>query len=261
MPTIVHTTDLGAEDLTTFRHSVALAQASGATLVSLHAGSPASATDRMPQSEPLLRAWGITEPAFVHRVKVHECCEDPVETVLDAIREVAPELVVATAHAHGALARFFAGSRAEAIAHNAAAPSLLFTPQARAFVSAQTGAIEIHRVIVPVGDTRAAEVAIEHADRFLQLAGVQRAELVLLHVGDPARAPDVAVVARPGRSVERHNVAGADLEAAIASAAETASLVVMATRGHDTMGDVLLGSHTDRVLHRAPCPVLSVNIP
>jgi nucleotide-binding universal stress UspA family protein len=37
-----------------------------------------------------------------------------------------------------------------------------------------------------------------------------------------------------------------------------ASAVVMVTRGHDGLSDVLLGSHTERVLHRCRRPVLWV---
>lgn len=50
------------------------------------------------------------------------------------------------------------------------------------------------------------------------------------------------------------------LEDAIVAAtrARDACLIVMVTRGHDAVGDVLRGSHTERVIRDARCPVLSV---
>jgi len=38
---------------------------------------------------------------------------------------------------------------------------------------------------------------------------------------------------------------------------EEADVVVMATRGHDSVSDSILGSNTERVLRHAPCPVLA----
>jgi nucleotide-binding universal stress UspA family protein len=52
------------------------------------------------------------------------------------------------------------------------------------------------------------------------------------------------------------------LEEAIVDVARAhkACLVVMPTRGHDGLGDALLGSHTERVIREVGCPVLSVPI-
>ena len=35
-------------------------------------------------------------------------------------------------------------------------------------------------------------------------------------------------------------------------------LIVLGIRGHGMVEDILMGSTTDRVIRRAPCPVLSV---
>jgi nucleotide-binding universal stress UspA family protein len=39
---------------------------------------------------------------------------------------------------------------------------------------------------------------------------------------------------------------------------EQADLIVMATRGHDSLVDRMVGSNTERVVRHAPCPVLVV---
>lgn len=39
---------------------------------------------------------------------------------------------------------------------------------------------------------------------------------------------------------------------------ERADLIVISTHGHDSLADKLLGSHTERVVSHAPCPVLVV---
>jgi nucleotide-binding universal stress UspA family protein len=37
---------------------------------------------------------------------------------------------------------------------------------------------------------------------------------------------------------------------------EEADLIIMATRGHDSVADRVMGSNTERVMRHAPCPVL-----
>jgi nucleotide-binding universal stress UspA family protein len=65
-------------------------------------------------------------------------------------------------------------------------------------------------------------------------------------------AADFAEVAFSAR-VERGTVWSRIVESAHSLEAD---LVVMATRGHDSVGDTILGSTTDRVVRHAPCPVL-----
>ena len=64
------------------------------------------------------------------------------------------------------------------------------------------------------------------------------------------RALTQARVSRVAGTFEGQFVARAD--------SEPADLLFIATRGHDSPRDVLLGSHAERVLHHAKCPVLLV---
>jgi nucleotide-binding universal stress UspA family protein len=256
MKPIVYTTDLDGEGVA-FEHSLALARAAGTELVSLHASGDVGALARMPDAAQVLTRWGDVANAVTYHKRVHDCCEDPIESVLDALSSLDPVLVVASTHRRGALARFFAGSRAEAIAHNVTAPMLLLSDDVRGFVSPRDGSIALDRIVVPIGEASEGAAAVRAALWLVELAHVENTELVLLHVGGEP-APEVPIPTRRGLSVRRQTVNAAALEGAILDAAATAAVIVMATRGHDSVADVLLGSHTDRVLHHATCPVLSV---
>jgi nucleotide-binding universal stress UspA family protein len=63
----------------------------------------------------------------------------------------------------------------------------------------------------------------------------------------------------PGSSVSTLTRIGVAAEQIVAQAVEGgADLIVMASHGYGPLGQLLLGSTTERVLHRATCPVLVV---
>ena len=258
--TIVHTTDLVHDDRVAFEHSVALAHAGRARLVSLHANAPATAAEEMMDATAVLTAWGRPGDAIDFSKKIHTCCDEPVETLLDALRTMKPDLVVASTHQRSALARFFAGSQAEALAHNLQAPTLLFPEPTRGFVASDSGAIDLHRILVPLGDAQESETAIRTAGWLAELAGLDATEFMLLHIGTPTDPAVEPLRRRPGWRINRVDIADGSIDESIERLAKEANIVVMATRGHDSVGDVLRGSHTDRVLHRSRCPVLSVGV-
>ena len=260
MTTIVHTTDLLHGDDVAFEHSVALAMSSGASLVALHANGAAQVADRMPDADAVLRRWG-REPGTIHyRTEVHTCCEDAIDTVLDGLRTLAPDLVVAATHDRGILARIFGGSGAEAIAHNVMAPVLLFPAEVdRGFVSADGGPA-MRRVVVPAGDPESARAALERVRWIADLTKAEEVEVVLLCVGDHDPIPELEPRDGARLHVTKQIVPGHDVCGEIVEHSRDASLVVMATRGQDSVSDMLMGSKTDRVFHRVGCPVLSVRL-
>jgi nucleotide-binding universal stress UspA family protein len=248
---IAHATDLTGDDEGAFVHATALAAAGGARLVTIH-GNPAKVTEAdLPDAAALAARWGRS---VAHERRCHDCCEDVADTVLDALHGLRPDLVVVGTHGRHGFAALVRGSVGETIARNLDVPVLVVPDGIGGFVDPATGAIELGRVLIPAGDRADAERGIDAARALIALAGAREAELEILHVGsvDPSIAP-------PGVTVTR--VQG-DLDQMIPSAAQArhASLIVMATRGHDGVGDVLFGSHTERVIHQSTCPVLSVPI-
>ncbi len=259
MVTIALASTATAEDRDALEHGVALAVRAGANLLSIHANDAPSSSTRMLDPAELLRAWGRDPASVRHEELVHNCCDDPVDTLLDALRRREPDLVIAATHQRSGLLRVLAESRAEAIADNVRVPTLLVPLDGTRFVGAN-GTLALRKVLVPIGDEAAARAAVDGTLFMIDLAGAAEVTIELLHVGPPATEPTLHLPEREGVTWRRHSVDG-DLEEAIARAAGDTSLVVMATRGHDSLRDALLGTHTERVLRRIHCPLLSVPIP
>jgi nucleotide-binding universal stress UspA family protein len=100
---------------------------------------------------------------------------------------------------------------------------------------------ELPPLLIGVSEDRRRSILEEHrgeaADRLLAYATE--------HMRGVAVRPQVRVGPPARRIVE---VAGE----------EQVDLIVMASRGYGPLGQVLLGSTAERVLHHAPCPVLVV---
>lgn len=245
---IAHTTDLTGDDDVAFVHATALAAAAGAPLVTIH-GNPAQATPAdLPDATALAARWGRD---VSHVRRCHDCCEDVADTVLDALRGLHPTLVVVGTHGRHGFSALLHASVGETITRNLDCPVLIVPNRVRGFVDASTGAIDVSRVLIPAGNRDDAQRGIDAARMLAGLARKRDMTIEILHVGGDA------ALASPGAIVTR---AEGPLEDAILAAARSrqACVIVMATHGHDGLGDVLLGSHTERVLRESSCPVLAV---
>ncbi len=257
MVTIAHASVAGAEDRVPFEHALVLAERSGAKLISVHASGDPGAQARMIAAADVLREWGRDASAVEHVRHVHDCCPDPVDTVLDFLRRVEPDLVVAGAHQRRGATRIFAESRSEAIAENVRVPTLTVPLEGRAFV--RGGALELSRLVVPAGDGEAAAVGMERAAWLADLARAEDVTVELLFVGEAGEEPALEAPRHPRIRWTTRTVGG-DFEEAVTVVSAAASAIVMATRGQDSLRDALLGTHTERVMRIARCPVLSVPI-
>jgi nucleotide-binding universal stress UspA family protein len=108
-----------------------------------------------------------------------------------------------------------------------------------------------------------AEVTVCHADQLLVGRGG----------GQHLRADEEDITAKIGRQAAElrdgglqakelivHVTTGESPAQVIAQAAKESNsdLIVIGTRGHSSLGGLLLGSTTNRLLHLAPCPVFVV---
>jgi nucleotide-binding universal stress UspA family protein len=147
--------------------------------------------------------------------------------------------------------------------------------------------IELRRILVPTDFGRSSLTALTYGAEF---AGRFGAELTLLHVvqdlallmpdallAAPVPAPAVEQLTQAARQALESLVRDQKLEALapktevrtgapfveiIACARETdTDLIVMGTHGRGGLAHVLLGSVAEKVVRKAPCPVLTVRHP
>lgn len=256
---IAHLTDLSGDDEQAFLHAVALAARSGARLASVHACVGPRPERELPHAADVLAGWSQNVTLEHERIE-HECCDDVIDTVLDALEHLQPDLVVAATHPRSWLSRLVSGSVAEGVARNLRTPTLLLPLGCSCFANETNGELSLKRMLVPAGSREDAERGIRAAIGLGRLCGSDGVELLLLHAGDgsvPSVAsadPQFSIVPRPYASSIAEAVQGA-------IATLEPDVIVMGTHGHDTLDDVILGSRTERVLHTLSLPMLWVPLP
>jgi nucleotide-binding universal stress UspA family protein len=152
----------------------------------------------------------------------------------------------------------------------------------------------IAKILAPTDFSEDSNHALTYAE---ELASKFGAELILLHVAqalapvsfglEPGITPDPLALETIGRIAEEQRLAaqreldrmvnrlresglkargmlrvGAAFMEIIGTAqSESADLIAMGTHGRTGLAHILLGSVADRVVHKAPCPVLTVRHP
>ena len=187
--------------------------------------------------------------------------------LVETMRCLQPDLTVLTTHGRDGLAHLLLGSIAEDVAQHAFGAILCLREPDHG------PALPYRRILIPTDLSIASCLAFPMAALF---ARTFSAEVVVLHVatrstlrslGTPApetaEVPTEAAVARFCRAEFAPTPLSVRVETGTVwdricrvATEERADLIVMSTRGHDSLADRVLGSNTERVVRHAPCPVL-----
>lgn len=269
--------DLGPGSERVFAHALKLALCTGASLSAVHVAEDPDQLvpwTALPSALDLLVQWGVlpagATEAEVEGLGLHVARDARVErgteeALVGAVIDTLPNIIVVGTGTRTGLERLRRGSVAEAVARRSGAVTLFLPQPGQGLLDMETGRSTVGTVLFPVGGPqRELQHAVDVLGAFLDVLGVTETRVVIVHVGDDP-TPELEVDARPGWtwSLDRRPAAGLDgvVDGIVAAQGEhRADLVVMATRGHDSLMDALRGSKTEQVLRQARCPVLAVPI-
>lgn len=268
-------TDLGAESTELFAHGLAFALRARAELFLVHVSDgdhPEATWRRLPTVRAMLERWGKLPAEASHAefealgIKVHAVDREPTEkdvvaAVARRMVETHPDLVLLGTHGRTGLSRFLETSVAEPVARDVHRLTMFVPSHARGLVDPETGALRLKRVLVPMAPNTPQQAVIDTLGRLLGALEVGAVAFTLVHVGKHDSVPSPSLPSRGDWAWRTDVRSGQVVEQILQAEVEhEADLIAMATRGHDSVLDELLGSRTERVVRRARCPVLAVPV-
>ncbi len=271
--TVFHPTDFSEASHVAFAHALAVALLRQTRLTILHSGRDFLAEDewsKFPAVRKTLESWGCLEPGSPRSAirdqldvtvrKVNLRSRSPATAIIDFLTEHDTDLIVLATEGREGVPGWLRSSVAERVARETRTMTLFVPAQGHGFVDPKTGAIHLSRVLLPVTGAPSAQPALDYAARAARIAG-EPVEFVLLHVGD-GPMPGLARPEDPAFRFREERRSG-DVSDEIVRAAQElgADLIAMTTDGRDGfLGALGRGSHTERVVRSAPCPVLAVPV-
>ena len=214
--------------------------------------------------------------------KVNIRAISPSTEIIEYAQENGIDLIVMGTHGRTAVSHFLLGSVAEKVVRSAPCPVLTVGPEH----GAETDSMVYERILVPIDFSDPCKNAVRYA---VSLGKVYGAHLDLLHVIEgwihPAFyttwdksildfMPDIKSRSTEamedfikdfeveGLTLDMHVAEGKPHTQIVQFAEEKKSdLIVIATRGLGAIDHILLGSTAEKVVRKAPCPVLSVKKP
>ncbi len=269
---IVHATDFSHGSDVAFAHALRLSVDAKGELEILHVDRDDAEKpdwDSYPSVRDTLSDWNLipenSPRRAVAELGVHiskSACrgDETAERILEHIEDRGAELVVMATHQRKGIDRLVHSSMAERVSARCGAASLLIPYNVDGFVDLQTGTVSLRQVLIPISRTPSPQAAVELVGQLVDTISHESVEVRLLHIGDPADMPSLTFPTSEKCKWTWDSRVGDVTEEICNYATEyDVDLIAMTTKGHDGFLDILRGSTTERVLHQATCPVLSVH--
>lgn len=270
---IFHPTDFSPDSMTAFVHALRLTCLARAELTIMHVDPAVGREDfeDFPRVRPMLIQWGLLQDGSAKQdvarlgiqiQKVRAIAENPAQALRNYLAAPPTDLLVLSTHQREGLARLTQQAVSESIARAAHAKTLFVPSHVDGFVSSQTGATTLRRILIPVTRHPHPQPAIDFAVRLASAIGSDHVLFELVHVGEEHERPKVTMPEQSGWTWKILTAKGNPVEWILAAGSEfDVDLIVMMTEDHTGFLDAVQGSTTERVLRGARCPLLAIPSP
>jgi nucleotide-binding universal stress UspA family protein len=269
LDSILLASDFSAVSVTAFHHALRAALIANCKLTILHVSPEAAeAWTDFPGVREVLERWGLIPPGSPKSAvpqlgidvrKVIARDHNPVTSVLHFLENHPANLIVLATYTKEDRASWLHHSPAEPVARKAGQMTLFISDTSAGFVSASDGSVSLGRILIPIAAKPQAQPALSAAARLVERLKLPKGTFILLHVGEEDSMPAAQPLDVPGWDWKTVTCSGDVIQGILSTAKkESADLIVMATDGRNGFLDALRGSHSERVLRGAPCPLLTV---
>jgi nucleotide-binding universal stress UspA family protein len=263
---IFHPSDFSGASEIAFVHALKIALVTQARLSMLHvtAGSKLEWQD-FPGVRDTLERWKLIPKGSPRSMvgqlgveirKVITSSKHPVKACLHYLARHPADLIVLAVGHHEGRMRWLEKSVGEPIARGAGQITLFLPHGVEGFVSREDGSVALRNILIPVAIKPRPEPAMEAAVRLIRNFQLSAGTVTLLHVGSASGTRFVKFPESPGWTWKCVARTGDPAETILQTAEELAAdLILMTTDGPDGFLDGLRGTTSERVLHKARCPV------
>ena len=271
MQTIFHPSDFSEASEVAFAHALKIALVAGADLKMLHVtdGSEKEWQD-FPGVRETLERWKLI-PEGSHRSAVAELgigirkviaeSPDPVKSCLSYLEKHPADLIVLAHHQHEGWSRWFRKPVGEPLAQKAGQMTLFIPDGVEGFVARQDGSVALRNILIPITTKPSPIPSLEAAARLIRELQLSAGTVTLLHVGEGGDMPALRIPEGTGWIWNRVIKHGEPAEVILQTAAMLAAeMIIMTTDGADGFLDALRGTTSQRVLHKAQCPVMNLPV-
>lgn len=269
---VVHPTDFSPDGEAAFLHALKTALTANAKLTILHVAPNKEETDwvNFPGVRATLERWGMlpknSSRADVSKLgidvrKIIMVDKDPVRAVMAYLAGHPADIIVLASTPVDGRVQWLRKNVAEPLARKSHLMTLFVPKDTNGFVSGHDASIALKSILIPVASTPDAQPAIQAAARLAYRLNCSKGIFTALHVGESDGRPVLRYPEVPGWRWTTTTKSGPVIDVILEEARNVeADLIVMSTDGRHGFLDALRGSHSERVLHGSPCPLLAIPV-